>query len=70
MFKRILILSILMLAAISCSDQNNRASFAQMETPVIKWDTTSNGLIYTVVRQGTGPVAKSGDQALIHETTQ
>jgi FKBP-type peptidyl-prolyl cis-trans isomerase len=30
---------------------------------------TASGLRYTVVRQGTGPVARTGQYVLIHETT-
>ncbi len=32
--------------------------------------TTASGLVYEVIEEGTGPVAKMGDMALIHETTQ
>ena len=31
---------------------------------------TPSGLVYRVVHPGTGPVAKAGDKALIHETTR
>ncbi len=31
--------------------------------------TTANGLIYEVVSAGSGPVAKAGDTAMIHEIT-
>ena len=32
--------------------------------------TTASGLIYEVIETGSGPIAKAGDLALIHETTQ
>ena len=38
--------------------------------PLIEQVTTPSGLIYEVIETGTGPVAKAGDMALIHETTR
>ena len=38
--------------------------------PTAQTVTTASGLVYEVVETGTGPVAKAGDLALIHETTQ
>ena len=32
--------------------------------------STASGLQYQVIEEGTGPAAKAGDQALIHETTR
>ena len=38
--------------------------------PPVQAVTTASGLVYEVIETGTGPVAKAGDMALIHETTQ
>ena len=63
-------LTLAIVITLSCSEQQNRAATNSRNAPAIDWDTTANGLIYSVVRKGTGPIAKSGDQALIHETTK
>ena len=36
----------------------------------IAWDTTDNGLIFRIIKEGTGPKSSEGHKALIHETTQ
>jgi len=38
--------------------------------PTVEAVTTASGLVYEVIETGSGPTAKAGDMALIHETTQ
>ncbi len=42
----------------------------QESEPTAQSITTASGLTYEIIEAGSGPLAKSGDTALIHETTQ
>lgn len=50
-----------------CGNPTRHASTNRGNAPTMI--TTPSGLMYEVVEPGRGPIAKSGDSALIHETT-
>ena len=51
----------------ACAPANESVGEAE---PGAQTVTTASGLVYEVIETGSGPVAKAGDLALIHETTQ
>ena len=53
-----------------CAACTPRDESAREEAPAAQTVTTASGLVYEVIETGSGPVAKAGDMALIHETTQ
>lgn len=52
-------------AACAAPDESGSETMPEPQTV-----TTASGLVYEVVEPGSGPVARAGDMALIHETTQ
>lgn len=59
-----------LLAMIFCASCVTPHKSANHSEPAVQTITTASGLVYEVIETGRGPVAKSGDMALIHETTQ
>jgi FKBP-type peptidyl-prolyl cis-trans isomerase len=58
----------LALALASCSPANDASVDPPEPTPAQV--RTASGLVYEVVEEGTGPVAETGQLALVHETTR
>ena len=61
-----LILPVLLFCA-ACAPPDEAGGEAE---PAAQTVTTASGLVYEVIETGSGPIAKTGDMALIHETTQ
>ena len=61
----LVLLTLLACAACAVPDESSSEALSAPQ-PV----TTASGLVYEVIETGSGPVAKAGDMALIHETTQ
>ena len=64
------IIAPILLALLFCAACAAPDDAAPDAAPAPQTVTTASGLIYEVIETGSGPVAKAGDMALIHETTQ
>ena len=64
---KILLVLFVLCSWVACTTPDESADDSE---PTPQTVTTASGLIYEVVETGSGPVAKAGDLALIHETTR
>lgn len=62
----LLFLQIILLCS-ACTTPSNSTSYSESTQQFV---STNSGLRYKVIEPGTGPAAKAGDMALIHETAK